>query len=175
MNVGLLNLEICKAMEYNDDGYEFSIGDIESNDEKSKKTKSEETKLIVSDGCVYRFNKAKDEIKIECKKPSFLWSFTKNILAVYLCGISIKLLSNIFPNVDVFFNNNAGFIKTSFNFAKQKFDNFVENNKWIQLTKEKFINSEFYKVVIDAGLLNSNSQPKVSSFDEMSAEERGHC
>lgn len=166
MNVGLLNLEICKAMEYNDDGYEVNIGDIESNDEKNKKAKSEETKLIISDGCTYKFNKAKDEIKIECKKPSFLWSLIKNILAVYLCGISVKLLSNIFPNVDVFFNNNAAFIKTSFNFAKQKFDNFVENNKWIQITKENLINSEFYKVLIDSGLLKSEQSQKVFGAED---------
>lgn len=174
MNAGLLNT--CNAMqlynEYNSE-YEFNVNDDDRfSKAKDENAKSETTKLIITDERVC-FNKAKDEVVVERKKPNFLLSLVKKVIMAYVTCMSVKLISDANPKVAASFNSHARFIKNSSNYIKQKIDDFVKNNEWIQSKKAEFINSEFYKVLIDDGLLSPNLQDNVSGCDAKVSRQDG--
>lgn len=164
MNACQLCLKNCEAMQPNAEGtVEFSK-QIKNSDENQKNDNNNVLTWSFDDGIVVEFNKNK--AKVTHEKTGFFKTLVKWISCFVIGGTAIKVLSNNCSYVNNFFTASANMVQPLYDFVKEKCMDLYERETWRKDIKESFINSRFYKVLVDAGLLKTEPSAKASNGGE---------
>lgn len=163
MNTCQLCLKNCEAMKPNAEcTVEFSK-QVKNRDENQKNDNSNNALTwSFDDGIVVEFNKNK--ARVTHKKTGFFKTLVKSVSCFVVLGTAIKVLSNNCSYVNNFFTASANMVQPLYDFFKKQCVFVCEAEMWEKGIKESFMNSKFYKVLVDAGLLKT--EPSVEESND---------